>query len=223
MTLSSRCALLLAISYAVVAPVASADEGLAVGFERAFGLSSASVTAEGPNDSSTTNTTTNFGLGLASQSGVMGLGRVGIDYIMDNQLSLGGAIGVSTSGGDTETKAAGITINTESPSATSFVLAPRVGYVLSLSDKLSLWPRGGFTYAHVGVDAPNGDAVLSASEIALSLEVPLLFMPHGGVGFTLSPTLDWGLSYSVEQNGTDADGDYSALDLGLHFGIVAFL
>ena len=132
-------------------------------------------------------------IGTTSVSGVNGSTttvtlRPAIDYFVANNLSLGGFIGVDY------LKAGG-------SHSTTFGIGPRVGYNLAFSDRITLWPKIGFSYSSTSVStdvavAPNTTVSTGASgsHLALNLFVPVMFhpVPHFFLGF--GPALDTDLS-----------------------------
>jgi hypothetical protein len=110
-----------------------------------------------------------------------------VDYFVIDRLSVGGFISWSyVTAGDSD--------------SSRFAIGPRVGYNLTLSDLVSLWPKVGFSFAtsSVSEDADAGDVELETSQgndgIALNIFVPFMFHPaeHFFAGF--GPYLDTDLS-----------------------------
>jgi hypothetical protein len=115
--------------------------------------------------------------------------RPAVDYFVIENLSIGGFLGldyIKTSGGST----------------TAFSIGPRVGYNLPFSERWSVWPKVGFSFASTSVktDSTTTAGVVtpststSNSAVALNLFVPLMFHPveHFFLGF--GPALDTDLS-----------------------------
>jgi hypothetical protein len=113
--------------------------------------------------------------------------RPAIDYFLVDHLSIGGFVGVD------HTATGGF-------STTAFSIGPRVGYDFPLSNRVSVWPKAGISFASTsfesddevpGVD-PNPDE--SNTSVQLNLYVPFLFHPvdHFFIGF--GPALDLDLS-----------------------------
>jgi len=115
--------------------------------------------------------------------------RPAVDYFLIDNLSLGGFLGLdytSTSGGST----------------TAFSIGPRVGYNLPLSERWSVWPKVGFSFASTSVKVDSTEVAgittpstsTSNTAFALNLFVPVMFHPveHFFLGF--GPALDTDLS-----------------------------
>jgi hypothetical protein len=101
---------------------------------------------------------------------------------------------------------------------TRFQIGPRVGYNLSFTNMLGVWPRVGLSYAHssAGYTVANGNQEVSTStsndSIAINLFVPLMMHPatHFFVGF--GPFLD-----------ADLSGDNRVTAYGLRLAIGGWL
>ncbi len=110
------------------------------------------------------------------------------DFFVADSFSIGGVISLNyVKAGDSDTVIFGI--------------GPRLGYNLTLSDLVSLWPKIGVSYAHSEVSnttaLPGGaelDQGVSNDALALNLFVPFMFHPaqHFFAGF--GPFLDTDLS-----------------------------
>lgn len=98
------------------------------------------------------------------------------DYFLVPNISVGGAVQLAyESQGDA--------------SATGLGVAPRVGYVLSLGEKLTFWPKVGVGYLQVttktpapvttggGVDALGGSSKITDKKVQAQLFAPVLFHP----------------------------------------------
>jgi hypothetical protein len=109
--------------------------------------------------------------------------RPAVDYFFMDAVSIGGFVGVeytSTPGGDSSV----------------ISLGPRVGYNLPVSERVSVWPKIGFSLANTSVsddDDPDDDDESNTS-LQLNLFAPVMFHPaqHFFLGF--GPALDVDLS-----------------------------
>jgi hypothetical protein len=116
--------------------------------------------------------------------------RPAIDYFIVDYVSIGGFLGVeynSAPGGN----------------STSVSVGPRIGYNILLSERLSIWPKLGFSFASTTqetdeVTLPSGATIggdeESNTSIQLNLFAPVMFHPvqHFFIGF--GPAFDLDLS-----------------------------
>jgi len=197
---------------------------IAISAERLFGFTydSASVSQNGQDSSaSVTNfsllsspVSVNVGGGNAVWGGY-GSPRVAGDYFVINRLSVGAALGYSHWSLSTDPPGPD---DGETISGDSFTIAPRVGYMLTFSDIVSFWPRGGFTYRTFSAENNSGH------QFALTLEAPFAFtvIPH--TAFWAGPTLDLGVAGSLSQEqavGTTSI-DFNATSIGIQTGLVVY-
>lgn len=105
-----------------------------------------------------------------------------VDYFVIPNLSVGGFIGLNYT-------------TTETTTTVRFGVGPRVGYNLTLSDLVSIWPKVGFSFSTTNTEFEGDDADTNDNTaIALNLFVPFMFHPatHFFAGF--GPFLDTDLS-----------------------------
>ncbi len=148
--------------------------------------------------------------------------RVGFDYVLIPHLTLGGEVVIFANTGASQT----VTRNTAmgntatavgAPEQVIFGFAPRVGYVLRLTDLFSLWLRGGFSFYSEGDSLSLGtNTGTGANLFALDLEPQFVITPVSHVAIALSPTLDLPLFGQVW-----ADVNENANFDMLYFGINA--
>jgi hypothetical protein len=161
-------------------------------------LSYQSVTTTPPGGPSETQSRTSIALMNNGPYGVFdsfyNLPRLGFDWLPIDNLTLGGAAwfyadlqasdSVSTSG---------VSKSTDIPKVTYWGIAPRVGYIIRLGDKLSLWPRAGIEYHNVS-SSDVGAGSTSVTQFAIEAEAMLVISPWNHFGFMVGPTLDAPLS-----------------------------
>jgi hypothetical protein len=147
------------------------------------------------------------------------LPRLAFDWLPVQNLTLGGAawlyadLQATNSVGGTSTDQAKLTY---------WGIAPRVGYIIPLSDKLSFWPRAGVEFNEVS----SSDGSLSVTQFAVDLEAMLVISPWNHFGFTVGPTAD--IPITGKQTLTAAAGggggstsvDSSMLQVGLSAGML---
>jgi hypothetical protein len=184
----------------------------AVSAERLFGLVHTSTKLENEDsDTSTSMSGTTLSL-LVAGDGTVGpvysTPRIGADYFVIDGLSIGAALGFFTDSSSFENDT-GASQELDGPTLSGFLLAPRVGYAFMFQPAVGLWPRGGFTWAHVSEsqnEEPNDET--TGNVTALTLEVPLVIAPLPHVAFLVAPTLDIGIG-----GGANIDRDQPLPDL----------
>jgi hypothetical protein len=163
--------------------------------------------------------------------------RLGFDYVVIPRVTVGGDVIVFfTLGGNTATDAtpnggSTTTNSNDVPSQLLFGVAPRAGYIFTLTDLFSIWLRGGLSYyletTKQTIGAGNAQVTTSfnTNQFALDLEPQLVITPVPHVGFTLSPTLDIPLvgRHSTTQDRTNGSTSTDASSSILFFGITAGL
>ncbi len=164
--------------------------------------------------------------------------RVAADYFVFPHLTLGGAFVVALGVDGTRTEerrpSGGQATTRENvrPGATILGFAPRVGYVLRLSDQLAFWPRAGFAFysVHSEREQTNNVGVTSAATetdtiFALDLDPQLVWMPLAHVLLHAGPVANLPLTGSHETafvQGPDRQERSDALSI-FHLGISAGL
>jgi hypothetical protein len=109
--------------------------------------------------------------------------RPAVDWFFMDSVSLGGFVGVEYT-------------SSQGGSSTVISLGPRLGYNLPLSERLSFWPKLGFSLASTSFedDAVVGDDDESNTSVQLNLFAPLMFHPVQHFFLGLGPALDQDLS-----------------------------
>jgi hypothetical protein len=113
-----------------------------------------------------------------------------VDYFIADYISVGGFLGLeynSTPGG----------------SNTTFSIGPRLGYNIPLSERFSLWPKVGFSFASTSqdqddVELPDGQVLETDDEsntsVQLNLFAPFMFHPVEHFFIGIGPAFDLDLS-----------------------------
>jgi hypothetical protein len=128
------------------------------------------------------------------------LPRIGADWIPVRNLTIGGAGWFYTDLSATETTS-NSTTTTQQPKVTYWGVAPRVGYIIPLGDKIYLWPRLGVEYHNVSTsDVGNGSG--SITQFAFLAEAMVVISPWDHFGFQVGPTAD--IPISGTQTSTSA-------------------
>lgn len=192
-----------------VASTASAQEGgvaeegnFVLGVDRVFGITSNKQRIDTPGGDPTV-TYSSFGFGWGIDSTPFNTPRVGLDYFLTANLSLGGNLGYAELSVDDD----------NDTTVSAFIFSPRVGYMIGLGRVVGFWPRGGFTY----YSTDDGDR----SQLALTLEAMFAIAPSPGFAIVTGPVLD--LGFSGERRLGDEDFDYHDRNLGITFGVAGVL
>ena len=215
--------LLTSLTWTGVSSAEPIVQGLALGVERAFGFSTATVSQE---LGGVTNTVSLTGFSLGASRGTFSSSsystpRAAVDYILPIGLSFGAALGLATYSFDTDTGVGDTGVGTTNNSATALILAPRVGYMVGFNQRFGVWPRAGFTHLSQSIEGENFDT--SSSFSALTFEAPLLFTPNKSFGFMATPALDLGVGGSGESNGQESNVDATMTEFSFTLGLfVAF-
>ncbi len=173
-----------------------------VGAERVMPLAGCSSTCE-------------VGIGpLLAPRTVHDVARLGIDYAAGPRVTLGAAPLFS---------AAGVR------GGTNMILgvAPRIGYVGHLSQRVAFWPRFGLTYHYAravryssfadgGETSDARPYTATAHRLGLTLDALFVFTVVEHAGVALNPVLEFPLE------GTGSTSDWRTAHLGLHGGLVAW-
>ena len=124
--------------------------------------------------------------------------RVGLDFILPSNLTLGGAIGFTRLSGSTSSGSKSQDVG----SVFLYSLTPRVGYRIPLSDKIDLTPRVGLTFA--GASGSLGDSKNDASifAIAISADAPLAFRLTDSFNILVGAGIDYTVSANVTTTST---------------------
>jgi opacity protein-like surface antigen len=173
-------------------------------------LSYQSVTTTPPGGPSDTQSRTSIALMNNGPFGVFNsfynLPRLGFDWLPIDNLTLGGAAWFYTDLQAADaTSTNGVSKSTDTPKATYWGIAPRVGYIIRMGDMLSLWPRAGVEYHHVSY-SDVGAGSSSVIQFALEAEAMLVISPWNHFGFMVGPTLDAPISGEQTRAVTSADG-----------------
>ena len=197
----------IAVATAAVARSAGAEEGQGVhrfgnpGFivsaDRLLPLISYQAVKTSPEDGGGSETQSRLSIALMNNapysvfSSFYNLPRLGFDWIPVQNLTIGGAAWLYTdlSANDSTTTPAGVTTSVGQAKVTYWGIAPRIGYIFPLNDKLFFWPRAGIEYHNVSSsDVGNGSG--SITQFALEAEALLVISPWRHFGFTVGPTAD---------------------------------
>ncbi len=178
---------------AAVAPAAAEAKppSLSLALERAGGIGYAKATStEGTSDSSVSLTA--LGVGGVTLN-PFAVPRVGLDFILPSNLTLGGAVGFTRLSGSTSAGSQSEDIG----SAILYTLTPRVGYRIPLSDRIDLTPRGGLTFAGGSFSPADSRNEASIFAIAISADAPFAFRLTDSFNILVGAALDYTVSANV--------------------------
>jgi hypothetical protein len=124
--------------------------------------------------------------------------RLGLDFILPSNLTLGGAVGftrlsASTSSGGQSQDVGSVFL---------YTLTPRVGYRIPLSEKVDITPRAGLTFA--GASASPSDSKNDASifAIAIGADAPVAFRMTDSFNLLVGVGIDYTVSATVSTTST---------------------
>ncbi|MDB4937119.1 MAG: hypothetical protein JWP87_4091 [Labilithrix sp.] len=159
--------------------------------ERVGGIGYAKAASSAANDDSSVSLVA-LGVGGVTPN-PFAVPRLGIDFILPSNVTLGGAVGftrlsASTSSGSKSEDVGSVFL---------YTLTPRVGYRIPLSDKIDLTPRAGLTFA--GASASPADSKNDASIFALAIGVdaPLAFRLTDSFNLLAGAAIDYTVSATV--------------------------
>ncbi len=157
--------------------------------------------------------------------------RLGFDYTVIPHLTIGGELFAWFTPGQNSTTPTGngTSVTNPNPTGNAFGIAPRVGYIIGVSDLLSIWLRGGVSYylANASTNASNGCSTTgSLDALGLDLDPQLVISPVRHFAFTVGPALDWGFlggwSYQQTCNAPSVSGNYNAVNFSINGGLLGW-
>jgi len=124
--------------------------------------------------------------------------RLGLDFILPSNLTLGGAVGftrlsASTSSGSTSQDVGSVFL---------YTLTPRIGYRIQLSDKVDLTPRAGLTFAGASASPSNSSNDASIFAIAIGADAPVAFRLTDSFNLLVGVGIDYTVSATVSTTST---------------------
>jgi len=178
--------------------------------------------------------------GALNMPNIAAIPRLSFDAKVFMGLTVGGSLGVMTFSGtlaeDKDRHSQQLSPDRDY-SGTSFVIAPRVGWVMMFTDLFGLWPRLSINYYTSSVketDFVNNNKVTVKDSVwgmGTSIEVPLILAPVQHFAFTAGPVFDW---YPLGKSNTDItpapppdpygikETKVSFINLGFTFGMLGW-
>jgi len=199
-------------AFARKTPAGMGTEGsLTVSADRLFGFMIESTKSEQTvNNVKVESTDSNTRISLVNPA----LGaRLGLDYTVIPNLTIGAAVGLGFGSSSSKTKTNGSEVSTDGPSTMILLVAPRVGYLIDFTDNLGIWPRGGVTYERLSATTKaqgnNPESTFTSSQLSATVDVPLVIAPADHFAFTVGPFVDFPLTASskVEAGGQTIEPD----------------
>ncbi len=119
------------------------------------------------------------------------LPRISVDWVPIRNLTIGGStwLYVDLQASNAITPVNQPTTTSDQQKVTYWGIAPRVGYIFPLGDKVYLWPRAGIEYHHVS-ESDVGHGTGSVTQLAFEAEAMVVISPWNHFGFTEGPTFD---------------------------------
>jgi hypothetical protein len=211
-------------------PSSSSDDNIGLeqqivfGVERTMGLffikDKIEQSAAGVTQTVSTDTTT---IALFGNLGAVPvtIPRLALDYFVVDGFSVGASFIYWRTSGTSTLEAGGASSEADSPTLSTVVIHPRLGYSFIFDETLALWLRGGITWSSFnvttqveGTSATGGrvtqDEENNASAFDLSFDVPLVISPIENFAILIGPFVDIGLSGTVESVTVNDPGDPSA-------------
>ncbi|HXI59377.1 MAG TPA: hypothetical protein VNO55_25095 [Polyangia bacterium] len=193
------------------------DSGhVAISVERLFGYAHQWLSEDlGPTTSKVSSNTFSFlGGGAAAPYSSP---RVGGDIFVARNFSIGFA-GIVLHRSSTLTAPQGQSLD---QSITLYQLAPRVGYTLRVSSRLTLWLRAGLAYDH---NSTNSGAVTSTTSLtAVTVETPLVVPLAARAALLVAPFAEFGIDGSIAISSMPAAINTTATVIGVQLGLLVFL
>jgi hypothetical protein len=218
----------VAVPFAVqAAPGALGSEpGLIVSGERVMGIGQSVQTMVSP-DGTESVTTSRALIGTWSTNvSPVTEPRIGVDYKLATGVTFGSAFGLLSASGEISEVSSGVTTTTQTDDVSGFILAPRLGYIHTMSGSVSVWLRGGISMYSVTQSDPLGDNKVVTSGSNLTIDPQVLVSATRNFAVALGLVVDLPISGSYEYTVTDQDvqtsvkGDFSARFLGVTVGFL---
>jgi len=176
---------------------------------------------------------TGAGAATAGNPTFYNIPRLGFDYTIIPNLTIGGeAMAFFTLGGSTTTGGG----STGNPGGNAFGIIPRVGYIFNLSDVFAIWPRAGVSYYDANysvqsVQFTRCNVTANADVFGIDIDPVLTISPVQHFAFMAGPTLDWGFTGGASTSSpqtpdcsrtTNQSFSYQAINFALNAGLLGW-
>jgi opacity protein-like surface antigen len=206
--------------------------------DRLFSVLSYQDEKAGPDTATVSSSRTQIGLfsGL-NGANFFTVPRLGFDYTITPNITLGGSLFVYTELGASTTTSNGTqSVSNPDPKVTYWGLAPRAGYILPITDSFSFWGRLGFSFIEGTASTPSSTMTVgnqtvtvqsssaSKSIWAVDVEPMFVYSPVNHFGFVFGPTVDIPLTGSNSQtsNGMTVSNNQAYFYLGVQGGLLGY-
>jgi hypothetical protein len=157
--------------------------------------------------------------------------RLAFDVNVASGFTVGGSIGFASLSGTHKVEQPTGTTDEDGPTITLLAFAPRLGYILHLSDQFAFWPRLGVTYYNLKTkdNTPPTTSTTTGSGLGLDLEPIFVFSPVSHFGFTFGPVADIPLTGSTSREttptpvgGNQPDTKAKFMNFGIAVGVLGY-
>lgn len=176
----------------------------ALGIERFGGIAYGKGVAKDSDDSVSV-LTMGIGVGTVNPFAVP---RLGVDYILDNGISLGGGVGFARWSGSSANGSRSEDIG----SIFLYTLTPRVGYRVPISKSVDVIPRVGLTLAGASISEGSGNSSQSIFAVGLGLEAPFACRITDSFHILVAPAFDVTLAATASSTQTSGGTTTSSSD-----------
>jgi hypothetical protein len=126
--------------------------------------------------------------------------RLGLDFILPSNLTLGGAIGFTRLSASTSSGSKSQDIG----SVFLYTITPRIGYRIPLSEKVDITPRAGLTFAGASASPSDSSNDASIFAIAIGADAPVAFRLTDSFNVLVGVGLDYTVSATVSTTTTSS-------------------
>ena len=191
---------------------------------------------DGAMNTSTSTSSTQIGLfsGVNNGNGAsnfFAVPRLGFDYTITPNITVGGSIFVFANLGSSTTETNGSnSMSNPAGKLTYWGLAPRAGYIFPITDSFSFWGRLGFSFidGSVSTTTTMGNTTTTTtnglSQWAIDVEPMFVFSPVNHFGFVFGPTVDIPLTGSASNNNGNATVSFTSAQVyvGVQAGLLGY-
>ena len=152
------------------------------------------------------------------------------DYFVIDNLSVGGLLELSTTSTSVDFPTGnGATQNISQPTTTNVTILPRVGYLIGLSDRFGIWPRGGLGYVSRQSITPDRDPANAVKDsfgsFIMDIDVGFLFRLSDTFYVKAAPevTFSLGGSHSATVRNVTTSANAGVFQFAMVSGVGGFI